>query len=1414
MHRPSRKPAPPGIVALERRCLLAADSPTATWLGQDGHDLVGYSAQPGGNGVQDIHIAIAGLPAGRTITYADVGGLGGGDWQYNGSPSTWLADIVRAPGATTADLYIEPYQTDSGRPYEIKLTYDDGSTADFWVNGGPVDPNLRMPQTSLQASWLGQDGHDQAGAGPGVGPDGIQDVHLAIAGLSTTDAIAGIAVTGPNTETWQYGPDPQGAWDAELVPRAGDSSKADLYLAPPGDLNGQTLTLTVTYASGKTDSAAVVAGPTDPALAMPAPAPVAIHWTGTSALWAGQDGRDPAIAGAVHVALTGLPAGRTVVAATISDEAGGAWAYRAGNPTIPAADPNAQPLAVNQAAGAMAADLFFAPIRDESGATLTARLTLSDGTTVAARFPGGPANVDLRSPTPAASAVVAHPGDDLNALANQYGTVHLTAGTYALAQPLILNRPVTISADPGATLLFSQGSGDPAWTAAIKIHAGNTTLEGFAVRFAGPIRWSTTVDYGPAVIGATDNLDGPGFTDPMAGLVLTGLDLQSPPASSSWEEAPRLMRLPTAASGIIEGNTLKGGTTEVTGGPWQFLNNTYNGTVPGTYTYGVFAGHETHDLVVANNRAQVVGASGKTWRFLVLTQSGVGDVVADNAVVGIGPLDADTVPNGNAPEIMLAEAYQLHFEGVPSAISPDGRVLQIPTPQGGAARTGDVVAILSGPDAGQYRRIAQAIDAQTYLMDDPLPQGSYEVSIATGFVGETYEGNLVDARGSSIADPLVLAGDEFGTKVLGNTFEGGDQAIRVVAAPTETPGPYGWSHAPTLGLVVDGNTLVDSVKGGDLSVQHDATTRPDEGRVYLSATLADNVVRWSTEFLGREASPSAPAGAPRAFTIGDAGGLDPGDLQLAEAGNGMDVPPGTNPGQALWVNSGTVNGRAMAGQGLVLPITPPAVTGLALVDDTGASGSDGITSDGRVAFGGVVGAVAYAYRVGSSGPYLAATPGAPFLPAGLVPGANTVSVHAIDASGRVGPDDTIAITLDTSAPAPAAPALAPGSDGGASASDGITNVVSPTFLVQGNPADTFALRRDGVVVATRQGPGALREPARLPDGVYRYTVTETDAAGNVGTSAATRVTIDSTPPPAVGGLVAAGGGQVRFQPIGPGITYAYAVNASATYTPIGAATAFTPTGLLPGAINTIRVRATDPAGNVGPAASVGVAGPAPKPAPKPTPKPLARSAAMSATWLGQDGHDYAGPGTVAAPDGLQDVHVTLTGLPAGKSVTSANLIGIGGGGWQVGGHSGAPAAVLKQAPGATTADLYFRPTRRETGRTFQLTLRFNDGSARTIAFRGGSADPALRMPSPPAPAARALATKPPGTAPAPAGTIHGHAWARPALARLAQARATAAARQLAAAEHQAALKQLAAARRLAVQQRLAARHGPHGPPRG
>ena len=74
-------------------------------------------------------------------------------------------------------------------------------------------------------------------------------------------------------------------------------------------------------------------------------------------------------------------------------------------------------------------------------------------------------------------------------------------------------------------------------------------------------------------------------------------------------------------------------------------------------------------------------------------------MIRDNTVIGIGARDDDTVANPNAAEIILTEAYSLHFEGKPAAISPDGRVVQIPAPQGWPVRAGAV-----GLDPGAGRR--------------------------------------------------------------------------------------------------------------------------------------------------------------------------------------------------------------------------------------------------------------------------------------------------------------------------------------------------------------------------------------------------------------------------------------------------------------------------------------------------------------------------------------------------------------------------------------------------------------------------------------------------------------------------------------------------------------------------------------
>ncbi len=222
-------------------------------------------------------------------------------------------------------------------------------------------------------------------------------------------------------------------------------------------------------------------------------------------------------------------------------------------------------------------------------------MVLNNGQTLATTFNGGAVNLGLRGPTTSSTVALAYPGDNLNALANAYGTVRLTPGIYPMSQPLVLNNPVTITAEPGVTILFAQPANATPWTAAIKILASNTTLNGFAVRFAGPIQWNQNVSFGPAVIGTRDEFDA-WSADPLVNETLTNLDLVAPPASSSWEQATELIRVVSAANGTISNNILNGGSTRFMGGPWTITDNHYTGTPENEYSLGVFAGQSAHDF--------------------------------------------------------------------------------------------------------------------------------------------------------------------------------------------------------------------------------------------------------------------------------------------------------------------------------------------------------------------------------------------------------------------------------------------------------------------------------------------------------------------------------------------------------------------------------------------------------------------------------------------------------------------------------------------------------------------------------------------------------------------------------------------------------------------------------------------------
>ncbi len=901
-----------------------AEGLTVRWIGQDGRDYVSPNNRMEPSEVQDIHLLLGGLDPRREIVFVDVLPQGGEQWQYNAQSFSWKAELKRQKGSTSADLYIEPSRVETGRVFHVTVRYDDGSSEEADLRSRKTDPNLRMPNAALQAQWVGQDRHDAAGRGPSVGPDGFQDARIRLARLGVKVPIKAIRIDGSGGMRWESGINPHLLPNADLIRNAQDKSQGDLFFQPDRDLAGQRLKITVLYENEKRDVVTVTASRTDPALRMvTAPLPK-IEERPLSVKWLGQDGEGRSRPGDIHVVLSGLSPSTRLAAVVLSDSARGVWSYRASERSPFTPDPYDRPLDVKGRPDRTSADLFFPPVRDVDGDKFTIRLIDADGRMSYSRFAGGPCELARCAPTPDATRVEARPGDDLQLLVDRYGTVVLSKGTYRLSHNLVLKRPVTLTSTGGATLLFAQDPSDPPWTAAIKVRCSNTTLRGFAVRFEGKVRWNDQVYYGPAIIGATDNLD-PRYDEEKFNLVFTRLDLDVPSVENSggWVDAIRLIRLVHVESGVIAENIFRGGTIEFFHGPWRVVENQFRGTPPGTFSHGFLCGHDVHDLLIRGNRLSSPQPSGKTWRFLVLTGSGAYDRIENNIIEGVGARDDDTITWMNEPEIVLTEGYHLKYEGRAAALSPDGKLLQIGGPPWDTIRTGDVVSILSGPGSGGWRRVAQSINPTTVLVDEPIPRGAEVVSISTGFVNQVFEGNRIDLRGGRRSDGFVLAGNHFGTRVVNNHVLGGGLAFRLTSFPSETPLIWSWSHTPYLGGVVEGNIVEDCEQGAILGVEHGPPIKTNQGRTYMSVQLRNNVVRWSQPFLTRMAR--AGTKEPLAgLTIGYRPSHDPGELVVSGGGNTLDAPPGYRDAPALSILAATYNSQRLVNRRFKLaPDSPP-----------------------------------------------------------------------------------------------------------------------------------------------------------------------------------------------------------------------------------------------------------------------------------------------------------------------------------------------------------------------------------------------------------------------------------------------------------------------------------------------------------
>jgi hypothetical protein len=127
----SKPPRSIDLMDLQRLSFGSVAGVAAQWLGQDQHDLVGVGSTASGNGIQDIHLRLTGLPAEKQIKQLRVllrSPLSA--WRLDTAESPdWRLVVERFGNSPTAEVFLEPPASDVfNQQFQITLTYSDGST--------------------------------------------------------------------------------------------------------------------------------------------------------------------------------------------------------------------------------------------------------------------------------------------------------------------------------------------------------------------------------------------------------------------------------------------------------------------------------------------------------------------------------------------------------------------------------------------------------------------------------------------------------------------------------------------------------------------------------------------------------------------------------------------------------------------------------------------------------------------------------------------------------------------------------------------------------------------------------------------------------------------------------------------------------------------------------------------------------------------------------------------------------------------------------------------------------------------------------------------------------------------------------------------------------------------------------------
>lgn len=496
--------------------------------------------------------------------------------------------------------------------------------------------------------------------------------------------------------------------------------------------------------------------------------------------------------------------------------------------------------------------------------------------------------------------------------------------------------------------------------------------------------------------------------------------------------------------------------------------------------------------VTATNAAGTSGISG-TFTFNVDTTPPVAPL--DLAVSHDGVTVTGTTEAGNTVVINNGSGSSV---GTGTA-GPDGHFSITLTPP---LTNGETLTAIATDPAGN-----QGLPGTTTAPDTtaPLPPSNLQINLA----GDRVTGSAEPNSTVHILDPQG--------NIIGTATANGSGAFVAVLVPPQTNGEVLEAHATDAA----GNT------GADASVTAPDTTAPNAPTGVAVA--------------GDGASVSGNAEAGSTVVIKDSQGSTLGQGQ-ADAGGNFTIaisPPQTN-GETVGVTATDGSGNTSPNTSATAPdITPPATPVIsAVIDDVaegqGPIGNGQLTNDDKPTLQGTA-EINSQVKIYDNGVLLATvgtdafgnwnyTPGN-----SLGQGAHVLTVTASDAAGNTSPTASWNIIVDSVAPQ--IPVLTLVNDdvgtitGNVLNNGNVTNDRTPTLSGTGEPGTLVSLYDNGLLMTTilisGSGVWSYTVPSvpvsptegPLSEGIHRFTVTATDAAGNVTTSpAVVAITVDTQAP--------------------------------------------------------------------------------------------------------------------------------------------------------------------------------------------------------------------------------------------------------------------------------------------------------------